>query len=130
MNIRDLLQSNVDIRQKPNTRTKAFKLEGNRLTTEILDKKETLVQLIPYMLKTNTKLYEIFDSNHLALDDLREHNNKELEADLETLVTEILLEDFRMLEVSNFEFKRVLDRLEMAFTISTIYGEESVSYEF
>jgi hypothetical protein len=100
------------------------KIEG------FVDGLEALRQSIYKMLDTERFEYPIYSFNYgIAWNDLIGEEEGYIRAEAKRMIEEMLLEDDRIREVSNFAFEFSGDYCTCTFTVSSIYGETEIEKE-
>lgn len=106
-------------------------LEHNRIAGRV-DEVDALKQAIFLILSTERYEYIMYSWNYGAeLRSLIGVHPDIVEAELETNITEALLQDDRIMGVSDFEFETNKNSIHVTFTVSSIYGtiEEETEVE-
>lgn len=121
--------SNVNISVMP---SKTFKIEGSKLTSEVIDKKEALSQAIDIMLSIEKNKYVIFPSWFgTEIKSLIGQEYAYIVSESERMISDILLTDDRIKDISDFEIlKYDRDSILLKFTVQSIFGEIFITKEW
>ncbi len=123
------LQESFSI-ETPVSRTYKLRFDG-KPSVGMTDELEAVKQAIYLLLQTDRFLHPIFSWDYgIEREDWQEEDSEEeLESLIEDRITEALLQDDRILEVTDFEFTRHREILAVAFTVHTIFGETQEEME-
>ena len=123
------LQESFSI-ETPVSRTYKLRFDG-KPSVGMTDELEAVKQAIYLLLQTDRFLHPIFSWDYgIEREDWQEEDSEEeLESLIEDRITEALLQEDRILEVTDFEFTRHREILSVAFTVHTIFGESQEEME-
>lgn len=123
------LQESFSI-ETPVSRTYKLRFDG-KPSVGMTDELEAVKQAIYLLLQTDRFLHPIFSWDYgIEREDWQEEDSEEeLESLIEDRITEALLQDDRILEVTDFEFTRHREILSVACTVHTIFGETQEEME-
>ena len=123
------LQESFSI-ETPVSRTYKLRFDG-KPSVGMTDELEAVKQAIYLLLQTDRFLHPIFSWDYgIEREDWQEEDSEEeLESLIEDSLTEALLQDDRILEVTDFEFTRHREILSVACTVHTIFGETQEEME-
>lgn len=123
------LQESFSI-ETPVSRTYKLRFDG-KPSVGMTDELEAVKQAIYLLLQTDRFLHPIFSWDYgIEREDWQEEDSEEeLESLIEDSITEALLQDDRIPEVTDFEFTRHREILSVAFTVHTIFGETQEEME-
>ena len=118
----DLIQD-YDIEVQP-TRTYRLDFSGKH-SSGMLDGREAMKQAIYLILNTERYRYEIYSWNYgVELEGLiGDQNSDTLQVNIKNAITDALMQDDRITEVSDFEFKRERECLSVIFNVATTEGD-------
>lgn len=95
-----------------------------------IDGIESLKQFIYKILSTEKYDYPIYSFNYgIELENLLGKDYDYIKIELKRRIEECLLEDKRINSVSNFQFDRAGDSLNVEFDVNSIYGEFIINKE-
>ena len=117
------LQESFSI-ETPVSRTYKLRFDG-KPSVGMMDELEAVKQAVYLLLQTDRFLHPIFSWDYgIEREDWQEEDSEEeLESLIEDGITEALLQDDRILEVTDFTFERRRDVLSVQFTVGTIFGD-------
>lgn len=102
--------------------TYALDLENGRIAGKV-DTTEALKQAIFLILSTERYKYLMYSWNYgIELTELIGAHPDVVLAELERIITEALLQDDRILALSNFDFEVNKSAIHVTFCVSSIYG--------
>ena len=118
----DLIQD-YDIAEQT-TRTYRLNFDG-RNSAGMLDGREAMKQAIYLILNTERYRYEMYSWDYgIELEELiGDQNSDTLQVNVRNTITDALIQDDRITEVSDFEFKREHERLSVTFSVTTTEGD-------
>ena len=118
----DLIQD-YDIAEQT-TRTYRLNFDG-RNSAGMLDGREAMKQAIYLILNTERYRYEMYSWDYgIELEELiGDQNSDTLQVNVRNAITDALIQDDRITEVSDFEFKREHERLSVTFSVTTTEGD-------
>lgn len=112
------------------SKTYGFDLEAKTIGGSV-DGKDAVLQAMLLRLMTDAGIYEIYSSNYgLSVNNLMGLPFLIVRNELERRITETLLHDNRVKEVTNFDINQSEDTVNMRFTINTVYGISTVERGF
>ncbi len=121
-NTNNILQSNLEIATQPN-KTYCLDIEKNTIT-RFCDGIEAMKQTIYCILNTERFEHLIYSWNYgIELKHLIGENTTFAIPELERVIQEALLQDDRISEVNNFDFKVEKNSIIAKFTVITTVGE-------
>lgn len=118
----DLIQD-YDIAERA-TRTYRLNFDG-RNSAGMLDGREAMKQAIYLILNTERYSYEMYSWDYgVELEELiGDQNSDTLQVNVRNAITDALMQDDRITEVSDFEFKREHGYLTVTFNVATTEGD-------
>ena len=118
--------------EQPLQPDKTYRLDLEKLSIYgEIDHHEAVSQAVFKRLITDRAVYDIYSENYgLKVNDLIGLSEAMIRSELQRRITETLLEDERVLAVTDFNFKRQEDMLLVTFTANTIYGSLNVEREY
>lgn len=118
----DLIQD-YDIAEQA-TRTYRLSFDG-RNSAGMLDGREAMKQAIYLILNTERYRYEMYSWDYgIELEELiGAQNSDTLQVNVRNAITDALMQDDRITEVSDFEFKREHGCLTVTFNVATTEGD-------
>lgn len=109
--------------------SKTFQIKENRIIG-ICDKLDALKQSIDLILSIERYKYPIYSWNYgIELNDLYGEHISYVIPELERRIKESLLQDDRIKDVDNFNFKITKNTVYTTFLVHSIYGDISVEKE-
>lgn len=120
--VTDKLQNDFEYQELP---SKTFKLDmSEQVVAGVTDKLEAMKQAIYLILSIERYENLIYSWNYgIELQDLAGKNINYVLPELERRITEALLQDSRITDVTNFDFKKKGKKIHVTFTVITIFGE-------
>lgn len=114
--------TDIEITEQP---SKTYKLDmDNRLITGHCDGINAVKQAVYKILGTERYQYVIYSWNYgVELQDLIGEQPSYAIPEIERRIIEALTQDIRILGVDAFSFERVKDKINVTFTVHTIYGD-------
>lgn len=118
-----LLSTDIEIERQPSKNYKMY-IESNTITG-FCDEKEAMIQAIYKILNTERYDYIIYSWNYgIELKDLIGEPLSYVCPELQDRITEALMQDDRILEVSDFNFSFPLKSIvSVTFSAKTIFGD-------
>lgn len=106
------------------TRTYRLSFDGKN-SAGMLDGCEAMKQAIYLILNTERYRYEMYSWDYgVELEELiGDQNSDTLQVNVRNAITDALMQDDRITEVSDFEFKRERERISVIFNVSTTEGD-------
>ena len=93
-----------------------------------IDGKEGVTQAIHKRLMTDTSVYEIYSDNYgLMVNDLIGLPSVVIQSELQRRIIESVMEDDRVLSVTDFKASSNREELTVVFTVNTSYGSFSAA---
>lgn len=99
-----------------------YKLHSDKIQG-FCDELESVKQFIEKLFKTQKNEYFIYPDYGIDFKSLIGEERAYVRAELKRMISEALLEDERILDVSNFNFSFDLDTCTCTFLVSSIYGD-------
>ncbi|MCI6691450.1 MAG: DUF2634 domain-containing protein [Clostridium sp.] len=119
---------NIEIEQEIET-TRTYKVIDNSVSGYI-NELEALEQAINNVLNTEKYTYPIYSFDYgIELENLLGKDLEYIKIELKRRIEDCLLEDERIISVSNFSFNQDGDSLYCSFNVISIYGEISIDKE-
>ena len=119
---------NIEIEQEIET-TRTYKVIDNSVSGYI-DELEALEQAINNVLNTEKYTYPIYSFDYgIELENLLGKDLEYIKIELKRRIEDCLLEDERIISVSDFSFNQDGDSLYCSFNVISIYGEISIDKE-
>lgn len=88
------------------------------------DEIEALKQAIYFILNTERYDYLIYDWNYgFQIKDLIGQNPNDILQTIQARISDALIQDTRITEVSNFSFDAIKNKVKTTFTIKSIFGD-------
>lgn len=118
----DLIQD-YDIAEQA-TRTYRLDFDGGN-STGMLDGREAMKQAIYLILNTERYRYEMYSWDYgVELEELiGDQNSDTLQVNVRNAITDALMQDDRITEVSGFDFEREREYLKVTFNVATTEGD-------
>ena len=119
---------NLEIEEAMET-TRTYKIIDNSVSGYI-DELEALEQAINNVLNTEKYTYPIYSFDYgIELENLLGKDLEYIKIELKRRIEDCLLEDERIISVSDFSFNQDGDSLYCSFNVISIYGEISIDKE-
>ncbi len=119
---------NIEIEQEIET-TRTYKVIDNSVSGYI-NELEALEQAINNVLNTEKYTYPIYSFDYgIELENLLGKDLEYIKIELKRRIEDCLLEDERIISVSDFSFNQDGDSLYCSFNVISIYGEISIDKE-
>ena len=126
LNDKDILQ--IDESTEPSN-TFFIDFEKGRISG-FVDEREAVKQAIMLILNTERYKFLIYSWNYgVELEELIGTHPDIVEDEAERLISEALLQDYRITAVYDFEFSRNRDTLLVNFKVDSIYGDIDIETE-
>lgn len=88
------------------------------------DEIEALKQAIYFILNTERYDYLIYDWNYgFQIKDLIGQNPNDILQTIQSRISDALIQDTRITEVSNFSFDVIKNKVKVTFTVKSIFGD-------
>lgn len=88
------------------------------------DEIEALKQAIYFILNTERYDYLIYDWNYgFQIKDLMGQNPNDILQTIQSRISDALIQDTRITEVSNFSFDIIKNKVKTTFTVKSIFGD-------
>lgn len=88
------------------------------------DEIEALKQTIYFILNTERYDYLIYDWNYgFQIKDLIGQNPNDILQTIQSRISDALIQDTRITEVSNFSFDIIKNKVKVTFTVKSIFGD-------
>lgn len=124
-NTNNILQSNLEVAEQP-SKTYYLDIERNTITG-YCDGIEAMKQTIYCILNTERFEHLIYSWNFgIELKNLIGENSTYVIPELQRVITEALMQDDRIEEVSNFEFEVNKNKITVTFKVITTVGEITI----
>jgi hypothetical protein len=118
----NFLQSSFEIQSQP-SKTYKMNIDEETIVGNITDDLEAIKQAIYKILNTERYQYLIYSWDYgIELQDLFGEQLPYVYPELKRRITEALLADDRITDVSNFEFTHKRGEVSATFKVTTIYG--------
>lgn len=112
----------IEIRVEPSD-TWALLIDKNAVGAKI-DGIKAVAQSVYLILNTERYRHEIYSWDYgIELNDLYGQPRDYVYPEVKRRVTDALMVDDRITGVSNFQFSKVKDAVQVTFTVSTVFGE-------
>lgn len=123
------IENNVSIAVMP---SKTFKIDGTKLTSEIIDKKEALSQSIDVMLSVEKNKYIIFPFWFgTEIKSLIGQEYAYISSESERMIRDTLLADDRVKDITDFSMSKYdKDSVTVKFTVQSIFGKIDITKEW
>lgn len=121
-NNNDDLKVDFQIEQIP---TSTFNLDISKgIISGKADELDAMVQTVYLILNTERFLHPIYSWNYgVEFSDLVGQDSTFAISEIKRRITEALLQDDRITSVSNFEFEKKRNKVNVTFTVTTIFGD-------
>ena len=124
-NANNILQSNLEVAEQP-SKTYYLNIENNTIIGQC-DGIEAMKQTIYCILNTERFEHLIYSWNYgIELKNLIGENSTYVIPELQRVITEALMQDDRIEEVSNFNFEISRNKVIVTFNVITTVGEITI----
>lgn len=121
--------NNIEIKREAELPAKTYKIKNNKIVG-FCDGKEALEQTIYFILSTERYNYLIYSNSYGSeLNLISELDRDIAKSELKRRISEAILQDDRVNNVTNFEFSYEKDSVLIKFTVFSIYGDIKIEKE-
>lgn len=118
------VNTELDLKEKQQP-SKTFSIDGG-----MIDGLEAVRQAIYLILNTERYKHLIYSWDYgIEIEDLIGREKEYVYPELKRRITEALVQDDRVLEVSDFDFKNAGGKVTVTFSVSTVFGYLSIEKE-
>jgi Protein of unknown function (DUF2634). len=121
--------NNIEIKREAELPAKTYKIKNNKIVG-FCDGKEALEQTIYFILSTERYNYLIYSNSYGSELNLISELDRDIgKSELKRRISEAILQDDRVNNVTNFEFSYEKDSVLIKFTVFSIYGDIKIEKE-
>lgn len=120
--------NNFEFQELPSKTYKIQQFKDEERLYGFIDELDALKQSIYLTLNIERYQYVIYSWNYgIELKELMGKDSNFVIAELPRLITEALLEDDRILEITDFNFEKNKNKVHCTFTVKSIYGDIEIN---
>jgi hypothetical protein len=121
--------NNIEIKEESAQATKTYKIKDNKLVG-FCDGKEALEQAIYFILNTERYNFLIYSNSYGSEFNVISELDRDIaKSELKRRISEAILQDDRVNNVTNFEFSYEKDSVLIKFTVFSTYGDMKIEKE-